>query len=92
MITQFESNEKYVAKVEEAMRTLHALQDNLANYSPLLAAAEKLRKTGLTNAFRRFFNAKSDAIRANLTSTSPSIKWLNVYKLGYFLSLNDTHA
>lgn len=92
VITQFENNEQYVAKVEEAMRTLHALQDNLANYSPLLAAAEKLRKTGLTNAFRRFFNAKSDAIRANLTSTSPSIKWLNVYKLGYFLSLNDTHA
>ena len=92
VITQFESNEQYVAKVEEAMRTLHALQDKLAGYSPLLAAAEKLRKTGLTNAFRRFFSAKSDAIRANLTSDSPSIKWLNVYKLGYFLSLNDTHA
>ncbi len=92
VITQFESNEKYVAKVEEAMRTLHALQDNLANYSPLLAAAEKLRKTGLTNAFRRFFNAKSDAIRTNLTGASPSIKLLNFYKLGYFLTLDDTHA
>lgn len=92
VITQFESNEQYVSKVEEAMRTLHALQDKLKGYSPLLTAADKLRKTGLINAFKRLFNAKAKPIRTNLTGASPSIKLLNFYKLGYFLSLSNTHA
>lgn len=91
VITQFESNEQYVAKVEEALRTLHALQDKLKGYSPLLTAADKLRKTGLINAFKRLFNAKAKPIRTNLTGASPSIKLLNFYKLGYFLSLGNTH-
>ena len=36
VMTHFESNENYVAKVEEAMRTLHTLRKDLSGYSPLL--------------------------------------------------------
>ena len=87
VMTHFESNEKYVAKIEEAMRTLYGLRDQLTGYSPLLSTANRLRKWHLSKLFLFFFQQLSERVRKNLTGETPSIKWLNLYKLGYFLAL-----
>lgn len=89
MITHFESNEGYVAKVEEAMHTLHSLSKNLAGYSPLLSTVARLKKWHLTPLVNLYFNIFLKRIRKKLTGTSPSIKLLNPYKLGYYLSIED---
>ncbi|MBQ5957992.1 MAG: glycosyltransferase family 2 protein [Bacteroidales bacterium] len=89
VMTHFESNENYVAKVEEAMRTLHTLRKDLSGYSPLLNVVEKLKKWHLIPGYRLFFKAFSKRLHNNLTGPKPSIKWLNPYKLGYYLSLED---
>ena len=89
VMTHFESNENYVAKVEEAMRTLHTLRKDLSGYSPLLNVVEKLKKWHLIPGCRLFFKAFSKRLHNNLTGPKPSIKWLNPYKLGYYLSLED---
>lgn len=86
-INQFESNEKYVAKLEEAMHTLHALHNELAGFSPLLTTFNRLKKTGLLPLTRFVFRQLSPRIRQNLTSDKPSIFLLNPYKLGYFISI-----
>ena len=77
------------AKVEEAMRTLHAMRYELNGYSPLLNAVETLQKKHLTPLYRQFFHANARRIRNNLVGKSPSIRWLNLYKLGYYLSLPE---
>lgn len=89
VMTHFESNETYVSKVEEAMRTLHVLRHELNGYSPLLGAVETLQKKHLTPLYRQFFHANARRIRNNLIGKSPSIRWLNLYKLGYYLSLPE---
>ena len=89
VMTHFESNETYVSKVEEAMHTLHALRHELNGYSPLLSAVETLQKKHLTPLYRQFFHANARRIRNNLVGKSPSIRWLNLYKLGYYLSLPE---
>lgn len=89
IITHFEANAQYVAKIEEAMRTLHALRNELIGYSPLLDAVNTLQNKHLTPLYKQFFNANAKRIRNNLVGKSPSIRWLNFYKLGYFLSLEN---
>ena len=89
MMTHFESNEGYVTKVEDAMCTLHKLRKELSGYSPLLATVEKLGKGHLIPLYKLFFKVFSKSIRRKLTGTKPSIKWLNPYKLGYYLSIES---
>ena len=87
VMNHFEPNEKYVDKIEEAMRTLYGLRDELTGYSPLLSTANRLRKWHLSQIFLFCYQKLSELVRKNLTGETPSIKWLNLYKLGYFLSL-----
>ena len=89
VMTHFEDNEKYVTKVEEAMRTLYALRDELSDYSPLLNTVNILQKKHLATLFKQFFKNNAQRLRKNLTGASPSIRWLNVYKLWYYLSISD---
>lgn len=90
VITHFESNEQYVAKIEEAMRTLYALRHELVGYSPLLDAVEALKKRHMIPLYQQFFRANAKRIRNNLVGETPSIRWLNLYKLGYYLSLGES--
>ena len=88
-MTHFESNEVYVAKVEEAMHTLQALRKDLEGYSPLLSTVAMLEKWHLTPLVKLYYKSFLKRMRNKLTGTSPSIKWLNPYKLGYYLSIED---
>lgn len=93
VMTHFETNEAYIAKVEEAMHTLHALRNELTGYSPLLSAVESLQKRHLILLYKQFYHTNERRIRNNLTGKKPSLRWLNMYKLGYFLSIEDrAHA
>ena len=89
ILTHFESNEKYVSKIEDAMHTLHDLQNDLSEYSPLLSTANRLKKMGLLPWARSVFRKTSKTMRAKLVCDKPRISWLNPYKLGYFLSIDE---
>ena len=88
-MTQFESNAAYVAKVEESMNTLYALSQELNGYSQLLATVDRLKKKHLTTIFKLFFKPFAKFIRKKLTGNKPKIKYLNLYKLGYYLSIKE---
>ena len=87
VMMQFESNEKYISKLEDAMHTLHEMQNELTGYSPLLSTANVIKKTGLLSLARFVFKKTAKRLRQNLTGNRPKIGWLNAYKLGYFLSI-----
>lgn len=88
VITHFETNEKYVSKVEEAMRTLHSLRQELDDYSPILSATKRIDKLKLTPLVKWGFRRIARTMRQKLTGEKPRISWLNPYKLGYYISIN----
>lgn len=87
VITDLEGNEAFVAKTEEAMRTLHHFQQELRGYSALLTAVENLRHRGLLPLLRLWHKTAGRAVRRNLTGKHPWLRLFNIYKLGYYLNI-----
>lgn len=84
--TEFEENLVYLRKIEEALRTLHAFEGELNDYSPLLHARNILRKFHLLGAFRKFHALCKGWELMNLCSNMPSLFIFKLYKLGYYVS------
>lgn len=85
--TVFENNQVYLRKIEEALRTLHAFEGELNDYSPLLHARNNLRKFHLLRLFQKFHTLSKGWELFNLCSNRPSLFIFKLYKLGYYLSL-----
>lgn len=81
----FESNEAFVSKTEEGLRTLHAFRDELHDYSRLLQKVEALPRPALS-AIRCLHRLMGGCIRRNLTGSHPWLPLFNIYKLGYYLT------
>ena len=81
----YESNEAFVSKTEEGLRTLFTFRNELEGYSRLLAHRERL--TGCSAFIRLFHRLFKDAERRNLCSDHPSLFVFNLYRLGYFFCL-----
>ncbi len=81
-----EDNATYLGKVEQSLYTLAEIKEKIA-HTPLLDAVEKLRKWHLTYLFMAYWKYRKKRLRRNLLGKHPSLKKLNIYKLGYFLSL-----
>lgn len=81
----YESNEAFVSKTEEGLRTLFTFRNELEGYSRLLAHREHL--TGCSAFIRLFHRLFKDAERRNLCSDHPSLFVFNLYRLGYFFCL-----
>lgn len=82
----FESNERFVSKTEEGLRTLHQFQQELRGYSNLLTVAEKLRPIAPLVRLWHAINKRWE--RRLLTGSHPSLKIFSLYRLGYFMSLS----
>lgn len=85
--TSFEDNARYLAKVDEALGTLHAFADELQGYSPLLSAVSALRRARLLRLVRVFHKCFGKALRAKLCGCRPQLLLLKLYKLGFFACL-----
>lgn len=85
--TSFESNARYLEKLEEALRTLREFADELHDYSPLVSAVHALSRCHLLWAVRLCHRLFSKAMRSQLCGMHPHLFLLKLYKLGYFCSL-----
>lgn len=81
----FETNEHFLTKAEESLRTLHQFCDELQGYSGLLSLANRLRPVAPIIRFWHTLNKKWE--RRLLTGPHPSLKLFQLYRLGYFMSL-----
>ncbi len=85
--SQYESNESFVQKTEEALRTLHTFQADLRGYSALISWADKLEGSIVKSVFLAFYRQLGKSWRKNILSSHPSLFLFKAYKLGYYLSL-----
>lgn len=81
-----ESNAVFLAKSEQALATLHSIEDRMGS-TPLLAALRKLRALHLESIFMIYWNLRKESLRKNLLGRKPSLTKFKIYKLGYYISL-----
>ena len=83
---RFETNERFLDKTEEGLRTLHQFRDELDGYSRLLRTAKIIESLRLKGICNKIFAKKQQRWRRDLCG-SPSLRLFKYYKLFYFLSL-----
>lgn len=84
---KYETNKRYMEKVETSMHTLYLFREQLADYSPLLMLANKLKPA--FPLLRFVHKCLKPIVRRNLIGRRPSLFLLKLYKLGYFVSLYE---
>lgn len=86
-IDTFETNEEFVAKSEEALRTLHQFRNELAGSSNILNAIDRISHFVPLSLIKTWHKAMARSERRNLTGCHPNLTIFKLYKLGFYLSL-----
>ena len=82
-MSSYEGNAEYVAKYERNLTTLYHFRDELKDYSPLIKLARRVPHLPIRLWHWLFGGIE----RRLLVGSHPSLWVLNIYKLGYFVSL-----
>lgn len=85
--TSFEDNDRYLAKLDEALHTLHCLNNELYGYSPLLRTTESLKRLHLLSLVKWFHLIFGKFEHRILTGRHPKLFLLQLYKLGAYATL-----
>ena len=85
LFCDFEDNASYLAKTEEALRTLFAFRKELKGYSRLLDKAEQIERLHLSPLFITAYKLFNEPIKSCLLGNKPKVFWFNIYKLLYYL-------
>lgn len=85
--TSFEDNDRYLAKLDEALHTLHCLNSELYGYSPLLRTIESLKRLHLLSLVKWFHLIFRKFEHRILTGRHPKLFLLQLYKLGAYATL-----
>lgn len=83
-----EDNATFLAKTEQALFNLKEMKDKIGE-TPLLIAVHKLQKFHLEGLFMAFWKRCKGILKKNLLGNKPSLKIFNIYKLGYYISLQN---
>ncbi len=83
VLDDFEPNDIFVAKTEEACRTLLDFKQQLRGYSRLLDITEKLARLKLSGTLDALWRIARPLLKRQLCGQTPNVKIYNVYKLLY---------
>lgn len=82
-----ESNEVFLRKTEESMRTLVPFAERLSVEVSLLRFVRRIDAMHVSWLFSLLFAVTKPMLRRNLTGSSPNLKLYAFYKVGYYLSI-----
>ncbi|MBR4294983.1 MAG: glycosyltransferase [Bacteroidaceae bacterium] len=78
-----ESNKHYLSKVEQSLKTLYNLREDI-NTTPLLEAYRRVRSVGMIPFAAWLWRKSQSVLRSNLMGENPSLLLFKLYKLGYY--------
>ncbi|MBR2233513.1 MAG: glycosyltransferase family 2 protein [Prevotella sp.] len=87
LLTDLETNDVFVSKTEEALRTLHQFRSDLRGYSRLLTLVEGIHLGVVRGLIKLVHRLAGPLLRRNLCGRHPSLRLFKIYKLGYYLTL-----
>ena len=85
----FESNADFLRKTEEGTRTLHEFREELRGYNRLLTLVGGIHLEAVRWVIRLLHRLFSPLERRNLEGRHPSLTVFKLYKLGYYLTLDN---
>lgn len=88
LMNDYEYNELYLKKTEEACRTLYKFREELQGYSKLIYWQEKLSQWHTSYLLHKLYKHCGAQIRKRLVDGKPSLLLFNTYKLLYYIHLN----
>ncbi|NPD91197.1 glycosyltransferase family 2 protein [Prevotella sp. PMUR] len=90
LFDNFETNESFINKSEEGLRTLFRFSEELNGYTAILSLVGKINKIpALTNIIKLWHRLFGRMERAWLTGNNPNLFIFNLYRLGYFLNIKQ---
>lgn len=86
-LDKFETNERYMQKVEQSLRTLHRFRNDLRGYSQVQTVVEAFGRWNAAWLLRLWHRIFGSLIRRILVKHRPSLLLLSIYKVEYYASL-----
>ena len=86
VISDFESNEKYLNKIELDLRVLYNFREELAGFSRMLDSTGALRRAVPLRVIKVWHRLFGRTERRLLTVCRPNLCLFNIYRIGYFMS------
>lgn len=84
-----EPNDVFLEKSETALRTLHSQRLRMDGLARIENIAKRLRSFHLAGLTRSFFHLFQNTMKQNLLGNHPNLTIFALYKLGYYLSLEE---
>ena len=85
--SKYESNEEFLRKTEEGLRTLLTFSDELTDYSTIITVSNQLKRWKLSPVMRVFHQMFHRLEYRNLCGKYPSLFLFKLYKLSYYMML-----
>ena len=85
----FETNERFVEKTAEGLRTLHEFREELRGYSRMLSLCDRLGDCHLTMPLKMLHACTAPLLKRNLQGSHPSLFLFKVFRLAYYFSLSE---
>ena len=89
MMTNYEDNGDYVVKIERSLQTLYDFRHELRGYSRLLTLSDGIHLSVVRSAIVLVFRLCRPLMRRNLCGKHPSMTVFDLYRIGYYLTLNN---
>lgn len=90
LLDEYEDNYHFLLKTEEACRTLYLFRKELKGYSKLIDYQDKLNNIPfLCHILKKIYPLCSLHIKAHLMGKNPNVKLYNIYKLLYYIHLQE---
>lgn len=89
LMTDFEDNSEYVAKMERNLHTLYDFRQELQGYSKLITLADGIHINAIRRLIVLLFGLLGPLMRRNLCGSHPNLTVFKLYKTGYYLSIKN---
>jgi len=87
LMTDFETNPDYVTKTERSLRTLYQFRNELHGFSRILTFDKGIHSDIIRHTLILCYKLFGKFVRRNLCGNHPNLRFFDIYRLGYYLSL-----
>lgn len=84
-----DTNEQFLHKTQTSLKTLAQIANKLNNMSRIVNAYNTLQRLHLTRAMQLFFKVMRKPLETNLLGQKPLLFVFNIYKLGYYCTIQN---
>ena len=86
IVDDYDSNEEFIDKTQQALRTLYTHRKEMDGYSGVISASKLIHRCMMDIPMKCAYRMYGERIYRKLCSNNPSIFLFNVYRMMYYIS------